>query len=544
MGWDFDCDEDEELLKKSPKRRLTKLDVREVSIVDRPANKVPFLIVKREGDSDMDGLLELIEDGDGMFDVIEVTDRSTEQLDELTKQADEFLATLNEDETTKSDDSDEDVEKSKDEKYPEEKAGEMEEDEEEEAAKQEMDEEEEEEDEDGEEAMKSDKTSKQDSLTLPGSVKSGIQRKLTGALQQMMGLLNVVRSAKSTDEESENPLPAEAGRAINKIIDDLKSIDERYPSKTTKFDLFYNPEISKQELSIPAPVKSAVTRMLAEGVERTMGILNAVKSAETGEEDQDVKKVTTMVKGLLSVVEGIKSRYPSPVNKSTETINKSVKAEALAKTSELLYDLTGLLNAIKNLPESEEAEAKLPSGASVALAKIAEGVKDVAENFTEVTKSEDGKLGGLADVFGPINSQLAGISAKEKTNDETEDKTTKTTESDDGEVSDQIGELTDKFDKFMENNAAVSEAIKSFKDDVHEGFEKCASVLASMAKQVETMQERVAKVENLSGTRQGGGSEITEEVSDVSAEEPVSKRNGNIWSGMFDNAIAQAKARR
>ncbi|KKN72185.1 hypothetical protein LCGC14_0413220 [marine sediment metagenome] len=67
-------------------------------------------------------------------------------------------------------------------------------------------------------------------LTIPKPVKAAVLRLATEALERQLSLVDTIKSAKETDEQIDKPLPAQVSREIGAIVKLLQGIGERYPS--------------------------------------------------------------------------------------------------------------------------------------------------------------------------------------------------------------------------------------------------------------------------------------------------------------------------
>lgn len=73
---------------------------------------------------------------------------------------------------------------------------------------------------------------KQD-VMLPTSVKEGLLRILTEALERLVSVTNEVKGAEESSDESETPMPEDMGEEIGAIVELLRGALSRYPSPTT-----------------------------------------------------------------------------------------------------------------------------------------------------------------------------------------------------------------------------------------------------------------------------------------------------------------------
>lgn len=71
-------------------------------------------------------------------------------------------------------------------------------------------------------------------LMIPGPVKEAVTRSATEALNRLQSLVNMVKTAGATDEESKTPLPAKIGAELKAVAGMLGGIGEKYPSPMSK----------------------------------------------------------------------------------------------------------------------------------------------------------------------------------------------------------------------------------------------------------------------------------------------------------------------
>lgn len=158
---------------KDPKvYQLLDIIAEEVSDVDRAANKRTYLVVKRRTDMNTQEELgaEVVEDDDGTLTAIDKSQGDDDADDERKKAA----------------------------------GPEKEEDEEKQA------------------------------LVIPGSVKQGLLRATTQALQRLMSIVNAIKGAKETDEKPDKPTPDSVARELRAVSEMLAAALHRYPSPVAK----------------------------------------------------------------------------------------------------------------------------------------------------------------------------------------------------------------------------------------------------------------------------------------------------------------------
>lgn len=347
----FSAKEEEQDDEEQANRRLSDIVTKELSFVDRAANKRRFLVLKNE-----DGLLDASAKGANMT-VKKTTDDLSfgpdpgfeEPTDEILEKAFDLIEEVEEGF---------DLDKVRDE--------DMEEDEEEE-----------------EEEAKS---------RIPGSVKKAIISQTTSMLEQLMGVINAVKAAEETDEKVSNPMPEKIGKALDRVGRMLDGIQSQYPSPVAK------QEINKQ-------VQTRVIDRLSRAVTAAATALELVKDADITTEKGEFpisRDIGQRIHKAMSLLDKVITRYPSVVGaykgtepdeeeeSSVEKAGRKISQSNLEGLKKLQDDLSAFITALAGDPnpsvtpeEPEVQAAAVDANSFDGLAGVFDGITKALEKVTE-----------------------------------------------------------------------------------------------------------------------------------------------------------------
>ena len=172
--------------------RLREIVAEEVSLVDRAANKRRFLLLKRDGMTEPNAVgAEVTSDGEGGLTAA-TTDEGVEKVEGSGDGGDSG-----------------ETDKAGEDREQQGKAGHIDEEEER-------------------------RRRGKQKLTIPGPVKTAITRTLTQASERLASVLEKVKAAETTDEQTSMPVPAEIGRELGQAMNLVRSVGEKYPSPSAK----------------------------------------------------------------------------------------------------------------------------------------------------------------------------------------------------------------------------------------------------------------------------------------------------------------------
>lgn len=205
-------------------------------------------------------------------------------------------------------------------------------------------------------------------IALPKPVKEGLMRVLTEGLERLVSLSNMVKEADETDEEMEEPVPAETGKELMMISDLLRGALSKYPS----------------------PMSKSVNKMDAPPREVAREILWAVHR-QIDEGALDDPEMKTVAESLLNMLK----EHVMPRGEATG----SAKAEG--EVSKALAEIAEMAAELSKVAASED---ELGADLISKIRKLAAALNGVAEKYPEPTagatedrattdKNEEGEMG-------------------------------------------------------------------------------------------------------------------------------------------------------
>lgn len=170
-------------------------------------------------------------------------------------------------------------------------------------------------------------------------------------------------------------------------------------------NLITNDGADKANISIPGPVKEAVTRSATEALNRLQSFVNMVKTATATEEQSKTPlpaKLGGELKAISGLLGGIGEKYPSPMSKDDGT-GSAAEDDVSAKILAAIDDLKKLLaapaaKADDATPPADPPPAEPPPALDAsAIAKAFDGlsaeIKKQNEQIAEIRKSHGGSQG-------------------------------------------------------------------------------------------------------------------------------------------------------
>lgn len=240
---------------------------------------------------------------------------------------------------------------------------------------------------------------------IPTPVRDAIVKALREGAERLMSVNVALRGATVTQDTVTAPLPDPVAREIRAIRTLVKSVVERYPSPTgaAKSEDDAQPpapeagyetahDLMKQaaEITLPAPVRDAVSAKVRGASELLLSIASSVQKMETTEEQVSSPLPTetaTAVAKALGILDEVIEKYPAPAAKSDDVI--TALGQHFKAIEKLVADLAGGTVVVKE--DAPTAPVEDP--------RITDLVKTVGENSNLLKKmaGEPAASNALAD---------------------------------------------------------------------------------------------------------------------------------------------------
>lgn len=237
---------------------------------------------------------------------------------------------------------------------------------------------------------------------IPTPVRDAVVKTLREASERLMSVNVALRGATVTQETMSTPLPDAVAREIKAIQTLVKSVVQRYPypsptgtakgeaaepeAATDLQDIGFETahEMMKQAaaITLPAAVRDAVSAKVRGATELLLSIVDAVKKMETTEERLTAPlpaETATAVNKTIGILDEILTKYPSPAAKSDDAIAQL--GRHFKAIESIVSSLAGGAVVTKDEPAS--------SPAPVEDSRVGELMKRVEEN-TELIKKMAG----------------------------------------------------------------------------------------------------------------------------------------------------------
>lgn len=239
---------------------------------------------------------------------------------------------------------------------------------------------------------------------IPTPVRDAVVKALREGAERLMSVNVALRGATVTQDKVAAPLPDSVAREIRAIRTLVKSVVQRYPSPTgaAKAEDAAAPEppevgyetahdLMKQAaaITLPAPVRDAVSTKVRGASELLLSIVDAVKKMETTEERLPAPlpaETATAVAKAIGILDEVIEKYPAPAAKSDDVV------AALGKHFKAIETLvSGLAGGEAVVKEDPPAPTEDP--------RIGELMKRVEENAVLLKKvaGEPADSNALAD---------------------------------------------------------------------------------------------------------------------------------------------------
>lgn len=205
---------------------------------------------------------------------------------------------------------------------------------------------------------------------IPTPVRDAVVKALREASERLMSVNVALRGATVTQDKVSAPLPDPIAREIKAIKTQVGSVLQRYPSpasagksegegETEPAEVGYETahEMMKQAaaLTLPAPVRDAVSAKVRGATELLQSIIGAVQKMETTEERVSAPlppETATAIVKAVGILDEIIKQFPAPAAKSDDAI--SALGQHFDAIKNLVAGLAGGTVVVKEEPKPEE----------------------------------------------------------------------------------------------------------------------------------------------------------------------------------------------
>lgn len=154
------------------------------------------------------------------------------------------------------------------------------------------------EDQDGNLVTGKDEEARKVEMKIPAPVKEAVERSATEALNRLQSVVNMVKEATPTEDESKTPLPEKLGMELRAISGLLGGIGEKYPSPTAK--------VEEAEADVTSTEKSDADTQILAAIEELRKLI--AKPEKKEDDEKPVLDLTPMAKAFESLAEEIKKQ--------------------------------------------------------------------------------------------------------------------------------------------------------------------------------------------------------------------------------------------
>ncbi len=205
---------------------------------------------------------------------------------------------------------------------------------------------------------------------IPTPVRDAVVKALREASERLMSVNVALRGAPVPQDRVDAPLPDPVAREIKAIRTLVKSVLQRYPAPAAKAEgeeetapelpeVGYETahDLMKQAASItlPAPVRDAVTAKVRGASELLLSIVSAVQKMETTEERLPSPlpaETATAVGKALGILDEVIEKYPAPAAKSDDVV--AALGQHFKSIEKLVAGLAGGTVVVKEEPKPAE----------------------------------------------------------------------------------------------------------------------------------------------------------------------------------------------
>lgn len=183
-------------------------------------------------------------------------------------------------------------------------------------------------------------------VDLPKPVKEGLLRMLTEALERLVSVANLVRDAKETEEQMEQPVPKPLGAEILKVCELLQGALEKYPSPvagrdaTTKDGMVIESDGAQLANMLggmlgedmPAAARTNLSAMGSEAADKLKVIANVIAMIAEAESPEQLEQMASRMLGIGKALksEGTASRVLAQVADAAKALSgDAAKADEL-----------------------------------------------------------------------------------------------------------------------------------------------------------------------------------------------------------------------